>query len=268
MTNDDAALAIEIAQEAGRRLLQLRDDFGQVDPSDKARRKQLRDQADQMAHMYIVERLAQHRPGDAILSEEGIDFTDRDSADRVWIVDPLDGTNEYGLGRHDFAVHIALWHRSRPAGDALSVGVVELAGQGVTLSTTDTQPARTTIPTDAPARIVVSRTRPPELTTDHLTELANRLAADGVTSAGAVVLNVGSVGAKVAEVILGRADAYVHDSGFYEWDVAAPLAVARHYGLFAAHIDGSAVSFNHRPPWVENLAVAVPQLAPYVTREG
>lgn len=260
----DAELAIAVAQEAGQVLLALREDFGPVEADDKVRRRELRDLGDRTAHVLITDRLLAARPDDAVLSEEGVDETPRDTADRVWIVDPLDGTSEYGLGRSDWAVHIALWERDRPIGSAISVGVVDLPSQGITLSTIDTDRCRTIIGSHESARIVVSRSRPPELTTDRLEEIEDRLREGGVTDAGVKVLNVGSVGAKVAEVVAGRADAYVHDSGFYEWDVAAPLAVAKHYGLVACHLTGDEVTFNHRPPWVANLVVAVEQLAPYL----
>ena len=108
----DVELATRVAKLAGQLVLELRESFGVVEPDDKARRKQLKDDADRAAHDLIVGELAQHRPGDAVLSEEGIDQAQRADADRVWIVDPLDGTAEYGKGLADFAIHIALWERS------------------------------------------------------------------------------------------------------------------------------------------------------------
>lgn len=265
MTTDDAALAVRIAQHSGQQLLALRENFGPVAPDDKVRRKELRDLADRSSHVYLTDELAQFRPDDAVLSEEGVDETQRDSAQRVWIIDPLDGTSEYGQGRHDWAVHVALWDRARPTSSALAVGVVDLPAQGITLTSVDSERARTEVAKDRPVRIVVSRSRPPQLTQHGIEQLAKALSDDGVTTAGVEVLNVGSVGAKVAEVILDRADAYVHDTGFYEWDVAAPLAVAKNYGLSATHLDGSEVTFNHRPPWVTDLVVCVPQLTGYLT---
>ena len=260
----DAELAIDIAKATGQILLKLRTDFGPVDPQDKERRKELKDLADRTSHVFIRDRILAARPGDALLSEEGTDRTERDTADRVWIVDPLDGTSEYGQNRADFAVHIALWERDQPDAQALTVGVVDLPAQGITLTTIDDVVPRTTIAPGEPVRIVVSRSRPPELTAEHLAELTEELREANVTDVGVEVLNVGSVGAKVAEVIGGRADAYAHDSGFYEWDAAAPLAVAHHYGLTGRHLDDSVVTFNHRPPWVKNFVVCLDQLAPFV----
>jgi 3'(2'), 5'-bisphosphate nucleotidase len=245
-------------------LLSLRDDFGPVDPEDKDRRRELKDAADRASHLLIMERLLAARPDDAILSEEGVDITARDDAGRVWIVDPLDGTSEYGQGRSDFAVHIALWGRAATSPSQLTVGVVDLPAQGLTRSTTDEVAELPPFPRDRPLRFVVSRSRPPAMTVSGLEALSQQLSDAGLTDQGVEVINVGSVGAKVAEVLAGRADAYLHDSGFYEWDVAAPLAVAHHYGLTAMHIDGSAITFNHRPPWVTDLVVSLPALGPFV----
>lgn len=260
----DSDLAIRIAQAAGMLVLQLRTEFGPVEPGDKARRKELKDAADRAAHEFIAGELAAARPLDALLSEEGVDGSERDAADRVWIVDPLDGTAEYGSGLADFAIHLALWERSPAAAANLLLGVVDLPAQQLTRSTADVVEGLPAFDSGRPVRLVVSRSRPPAVAAAGLDKFAEQLADAGVTDHGVEVINVGSVGAKVGELLAGRADAYVHDSGFYEWDVAAPLAVAQHYGLATGHIDGSAVTFNHRPPWVENLVVCVPVLAPFL----
>ncbi len=258
---DDLELATLIAQEAGQLLLELRQDFCQRDGDDKQNRTELRADADRLSHELIVSRLSEARPGDAILSEEGVDISDRDTADRVWIVDPLDGTWEYGQGRDDFAVHIALWQRGSDAPDLLPVGIVDLPSQGFTRTTGDAVRALA-IPTRRPVRIVTSRTRPPANLKDALPALSKAIVDEGINPYGIEIRTVGSVGAKVSELLAGRAEAYLHDSGFYEWDVAAPLAVAQHYGFVAEHIDGSAITFNHRPTWVTDLLVCHPQLAP------
>jgi len=261
----DTQLAITVAKKAGQLLLVLRENFGPVDADDKVRRTELKDQADAASHELIMALLGEARPDDAILSEEGVDEVARDSADRVWIVDPLDGTKEYGLGRSDFAVHIALWDRNVGEVGGLIVGVLDLPAQQRTLSTIDDVTAPRTIDDSRAVQLIVSRSRPPEIAKDAGREvLAGVLLHESQTSHGVEVLHSGSVGAKVAEVLADRADAYVHDAGFYEWDVAAPLAVAQHYGLIASHIDGSEITFNHRPPWVTNLVVALPTLAPFM----
>ena len=168
----------------------------------------------------LLERLADARPGDAVLSEESKDDLSRVDADRVWIIDPVDGTREYGLGdRPDWAVHVALWS----AGE-LVAGAVALPAQNTTLSTPEVAAPR---PFDGPPRVVVSRTRPPAVA------LAVREALDGT------LVEMGSAGAKVAAVIRGVADVYVHAGGQYEWDQAAPVGVALAAGLHASRLDGT-----------------------------
>ncbi len=249
-----------IAAEAGRILLDLRESFD-VGP-DAERANDLRKAADRASHEHIVARFADLRPDDAVLSEEGKDDPIRLESDRVWIVDPLDGTWEYGQGRVDFAVHIVLWTRDpeAPGGGRLSASTVELPAQGLTrCSEDDTLPARD-LPTDRPVRIVASRTRPPAVLADAVRILDDRLRANGHES-GVEIVDVGSVGAKVNEILSGRAEAYVHDTGFYEWDVAAPLAVAHAQRLTASHVDASPIPFNQPTPYVTSLLVGLPVLA-------
>ena len=177
-----------------------------------------------------------------MLSEEGIDNPIRLTAERVWIVDPLDGTREFSeLGRDDWAVHVALWQ----AGE-LVAGAVALPAQGVTLATPNVAD-----PPAAPAnpRIVVSRTRPPAIA------LAVRDALNGM------LVEMGSAGAKVASVVQGLADVYVHAGGQYEWDSAAPVAVARAAGLHTSRIDGSPLEYNRPDPLLPDLIVCRPELA-------
>lgn len=254
-TRSDAELSRDVARQAGQLLLELRAGFGPIDGKEAA--TALRKQADRAAHELIMAELTAARPGDAILSEEGKDDDRRLSASRVWIVDPLDGTWEYGQGRADFAVHIALWE---PAGAVLSAATVDLPDQGLSRSVLDDVEAPPALPTDRPLRIVASRSRPPATLPRTVEILSARLAEAGITDRGVEIVDVGSVGAKVNELIAGRAEAYVHDTGFYEWDVAAPYGVAAHYGLVPSHVDGSPVLFNHMPPYVTDLVVSHPAL--------
>lgn len=252
---DDGELSEQVARTAGQLLLNLREEFGPPDSKEHA--NELRDLADQSAHECIVTLLAEHRPGDAILSEEGKDNNERLSADRVWIVDPLDGTWEYGQGRPDFAVHIALWI---PQAQELHACTVDLPAQGICRTMRGPATVPGPLPTDRPLRLVASRSRPPatlQRTVDVLSEIVR---AEGLNAHGVEILDVGSVGAKVNEIISGRAEAYVHDTGFYEWDVAAPLGVAQHMGFDAAHTTNLAVTFNHMPPYVSDLVVSHPHL--------
>jgi 3'(2'), 5'-bisphosphate nucleotidase len=265
MTGDDHALARDLAAQAGRRLTGLRAQGGDPDVLRKA--------GDRLSHEFLVAALAGRRPGDVVLSEEGADDPARLGARRVWIVDPLDGTREFGEpGRTDWAVHVALWER-RDASDAgdLTAGAVALPAQGQVLSTLDAQPAQCDIepaitgslshragaggPGDEPAgtpgriRIVVSRSRPPSFVRN----------ISGLIDAELVPL--GSAGAKVAAVIRGEVDAYVHGGGFYEWDTAAPVAVARAAGLHASRIDGSALAYNQPDLLMPDILVCRPALA-------
>ena len=252
----DAEVSREIAQRAGQLLLELRAGFGPIDDKDDANR--LRKEGDRQAHELIVAALAEVRPDDAVLSEEGKDDAARLEAERVWIVDPLDGTFEYGQGRPDFAVHIALW---QPARAAISAATVDLPAQGLTRTVLDADAAPAPLPADRPIRVVASRSRPPATLPRTVEILAERLAAAGISDRGVEIIDVGSVGAKVNEIICGRAEAYVLDTGFFEWDVAAPYGVAHHYGLVASHLDGAPVTFNAMPPYVTDLMVSHPAIA-------
>ncbi|MBW0015459.1 3'(2'),5'-bisphosphate nucleotidase CysQ [Mycobacterium sp.] len=233
---DDHAVAARLATEAGRLLLGIREEFLDADASE---RKSL---GDKRSHEFLLEALTNLRPGDAVLSEEGADDPARLRSERVWIVDPLDGTREFSeLGRDDWAVHVALWRVGE-----LVAGAVALPAQGVTLATPSVgaPPAMPGTP-----RIVVSRTRSPAIA------LAVRDALDGV------LVEMGSAGAKVASIVQGLADVYVHAGGQFEWDSAAPVAVARAAGLHASRIDGSALAYNQPDPKLPDVLVCRPELA-------
>lgn len=254
----DAQISRDVAQQAGRLLLDIRRDFlAEHGPAtDKETANRLRDQADAASNELILDLLRKARPDDAILSEEAKDDPIRLESARVWIVDPLDGTWEYGQDRADFAVHIALW-----ADNELHACTVDLPAQGLTRSVLDDVESPQ-LPSDRPVRIVASRSRPPAALEQVRSSLSRILKESGVNQHGVEIVDVGSVGAKVNEILSGRADAYVHDTGFYEWDVAAPYGVARHYGLTCSNTSGEAITFNHMPPYVNNLVVSQAQLYP------
>jgi 3'(2'), 5'-bisphosphate nucleotidase len=234
---DDHLLACQLAREAGRRLLALRD-------SDAVAPDALRSAGDRLSHDYLTAELAKVRPGDAVLSEEGADDPSRLAARRVWIIDPLDGTREFGEpGRTDWAVHVALWQDGE-----LSAGAVALPAQDQVLSTG--RPESRRLPAAGQLRLVVSRSRPPAFVALLIDEL------------GAVEQPMGSAGAKAAAVITGQADAYVHSGGQFEWDSAAPVAVARAAGLHTSRIDGSALRYNQADPKVPDILVCPVELAP------
>jgi 3'(2'), 5'-bisphosphate nucleotidase len=236
MISDDDQLAADLAAEAGRRLLALRAAGG--DPVT------LRHEGDRSSHEFLAAELARLRPGDAVLSEEGADSRARLSASRVWIVDPLDGTREFGeLDRADWAVHVALWERGE-----LTAGAVALPAQDQVLSTAE-PPTAPAAPPAGVLRLLVSRTRPPEF----MTRLAEKT--------GAELVPLGSAGAKAAAVICGEAEAYVHSGGQYEWDSAAPVAVALAAGLHASRIDGSKLEYNQEKPSLPDILICQAALA-------
>lgn len=257
MSSDDAALSREIAREAGDLVLGIRSSYGAIERGDRARMRALCDLADREAHLLIEQRLRDARPDDALLSEEGDGDLARLTADRVWIVDPLDGTWEYGQGRADFAVHVALWTRTVGDEGVLTAATVDLPAQGAAwsvLDDVDAAPAYA-LPTDRPVRVVVSRTREPQ----DLDRVVRGLrAALGV---GVEVLHVGSVGAKAAVVLRGDAELYLHDAGFHDWDLAAPLGVARHHGLWCASPEGAGFVFNGRSTVQSGIVMAAPSVA-------
>jgi 3'(2'), 5'-bisphosphate nucleotidase len=240
MTTDDHRLARDLARDAGRLLLALRAEGGEP--------AALRKAGDRKSHEFLAARLAEVRPEDAVLSEEGRDDLARLRADRVWIVDPLDGTREFGeSGRTDWAVHVALWERG-----GLTAGAVALPAQGDTvLSTAEPPPAPPWPPAEPgrPIRVLVSRTRPPAF----LEQLAEQI--------DLTLIPLGSAGAKAAEVIRGTADAYVHSGGQYEWDSAAPVAVALAAGLHASRLDGSKLAYNQADPSLPDILICPAGLA-------
>ncbi len=232
----DHELAATLATQAGKLLLGVRAELADASGAER------KAAGDKRSHDYLMEALAQARPDDAVLSEEGADDPIRLRSSRVWIVDPLDGTREFSeLDREDWAVHVALWQDGE-----LIAGAVALPAQNITLAT-PVVPA----PPPAPAapRIVVSRTRPPAVA------LQVRDALDGV------LVEMGSAGAKVAAVVQGLADVYVHAGGQYEWDSAAPVAVARAAGLHTSRIDGSPLQYNRPDPLLPDVVVCRPEYA-------
>ena len=258
----DAAFARWLADRAGQVLLQVRAEMGHADP------KALKAAGDQAAHDLLRAELARWRPADAVLSEEdeharvaweeGEQITtarpDRLGASRVWIVDPLDGTREFSEeGRTDWAVHVALWTADCSSPSCLAAGAVAMPAQHRTLAT-DKPPAYPPMPLEAATggaiRIAASRTRPPAF----VTALAEEI--------GAELVPMGSAGVKIAAVISGEADAYVHAGGQYEWDSAAPAAVALATGLHASRLDGSPLAYNQPDPKLPDLVVCRKDLAP------
>ncbi|MBB4860153.1 3'(2'), 5'-bisphosphate nucleotidase [Novosphingobium chloroacetimidivorans] len=225
---NDGDLAAHLAEQAGKILLQVRASgvFGG---------KALGKAGDQTANQFLVHALREQRPNDGLLSEEEKDNAERLSQSRVWIVDPVDGTREYGEERQDWAVHVGLAVDGRPA-----LGAVALPGCDVVL--------RSDRPGEVPAapevlRMVVSRTRPAR----EATEVAQKL--------GAELVPMGSAGAKAMAILRGEADIYLHSGGQYEWDSCAPVAVALGWGLHASRIDGSPLVYNQADVYMPDLLI-------------
>lgn len=231
----DENLAAHLAAEAGRLLLEQRANTTLAGAA-------LGAAADRQADAFILNALAGWRPGDAVLSEERLDDRARLGAERVWIVDPLDGSREYGEGRDDWAVHVALAVAGAPR-----VGAVAIPARGL-LFRSDHVAAPSAPPRARPI-MAVSRTRPPAETA----EIAALLDAE--------LAEMGSAGVKAMAVVTGDADIYFHAGGQHEWDNCAPAAVALAAGLHASRLDGSALVYNRPDTWIPDLVIARPEYA-------
>jgi 3'(2'), 5'-bisphosphate nucleotidase len=227
--------AVEIATMAGARLFEVRAGGGAAD--------ELKAAGDAASQRVIADELARRFPSDAVLSEEAADDSDRVTNRRVWIVDPLDGTREFSEPpRDDWAVHVALVDNGE-----LVVGAVSLPAMDLTLSSAGPFAARGVL--DRAPRVLVSRTRP----TEHAVAVAEALAGE--------LVPMGSAGAKAMAVVRGEADVYAHSGGQWEWDSAAPVAVAAAAGLHVSRLDGSPLRYNQPNPWLPDLLICRPELA-------
>ncbi len=238
----DAELAAHLAACAGRLLLEVR-------ASGLFEGKTLGKAGDQVANQFLVHALRTARPDDGLLSEESKDTDERLGKSRVWIVDPVDGTREYGEERTDWAVHVGL-----AIDGAAEIGAVALPGLdgGLVLRSDQPEPLP---PRDGPPRLLVSRTRP---------------AAEAVAVAdklGGELVAMGSAGAKAMAVVRGEAEIYLHSGGQYEWDSCAPVAVARAHGLYTSRIDGSPLVYNRRDTYMPDLLICRPEWAQPVLAE-
>ncbi len=234
---DDAGLAAHLAEAAGRILLAVRES-GVFSP------KALGKAGDQTANAFLVHALREARPDDGLLSEEAKCDGERLGKSRVWIIDPVDGTREYGEARTDWAVHVGL------AIDGLAaIGAVALPGAGIVLRSDRPEPLP---PTPSQLRMVVSRTRPAH----EAVAVAERL--------GARLIPMGSAGAKAMAVVRGEADIYLHSGGQYEWDSMAPAAVALAHGLHCSRIDGTPLRYNMEDVYLPDLLICSKDLALHV----
>lgn len=248
LTDDltDAELAADLAADAGKLLLQVRAEIGFDQPWT------LGEAGDRQANSLLLRRLQAERPGDAVLSEEAHDDLARLRSDRVWIIDPLDGTREFSTpGRDDWAVHIALWRRSSNGQPEITDAAVALPARGNVVYRTDTVTSGAA-PAGVPGtlRIAVSATRPPAV----LHRIRQTLAIQPVS--------IGSAGAKAMAVIDGYVDAYLHAGGQWEWDSAAPAGVMLAAGMHASRLDGSPLRYNQLDPYLPDLLMCRAEVAP------
>ena len=252
----DGELAASVAEEAGALLLEIRASAADAGLSGK----EMGAAGDRRSNELILARLAAARPGDAVLSEESADGPARLDAERVWIIDPLDGTREYALpGRSDWAVHVALWDRGRPADRPFAAAAVAMPALAAVYSTAgvaggaavaaDAAAAGAAGRADGRLRILVSDSRPPAF------------AAEVAEAVGADLVPMGSAGAKAMAVLRGDADAYLHAGGQWEWDSAAPVGVLQAAGLSATRIDGTPLLYNQPHPYLPDLLICRPELA-------
>jgi 3'(2'), 5'-bisphosphate nucleotidase len=233
----DAELAAHLADVAGKLLLQVR-------ACGLMSLKALGKAGDQTANQYLIHAIAEQRPADGLLSEESKDTDARLSKSRVWIIDPVDGTREYGEARTDWAVHVAL-----AVDGVATIGAVALPGLDLVLRSDQPAPLS---PAIAPPRMVVSRTRP---------------AAEALRVAeaiGAELIPMGSAGAKAMAIVRGEAEIYLHTGGQYEWDSCAPVAVAAAYGLHVSRVGGAPLVYNQRDTYMPDLLICRPEWAPRV----
>ena len=233
---DDAQLAAHLAKAAGSILLQVR-------AAEVFEGKALGKAGDQTANQFLVHALRALRPDDGLLSEESKDTRERLGKERVWIIDPVDGTREYGEARSDWAVHVGL-----AIGGVAAIGAVAQPGyQGGIVLRSD-RPALSAAH-DGPPRLVVSRTRPAQ----EAVRVAEKL--------GGELVEMGSAGAKAMAVVRGEAEIYLHSGGQYEWDSCAPVAVARAHGLHCSRIDGAPLQYNQEDTYLPDLLICQPDLA-------
>lgn len=239
----DAALAADLAEDAGRLLLSLREEHGFDYPW------VLGDTGDSRANALLLHRLRSARPDDAVLSEEAPDSAARLSADRVWIIDPVDGTREFSMpGRADWAVHIALWQRADGPDGRITDAAVALPARGEVYRSDAVRAGDRRDP-GAPIRITASASRPPAV----LYRIAERMDIE--------LVRIGSAGAKAMAVVRGDVDAYVHAGGQWEWDSAAPAGVVLAAGMHASRLDGSPMRYNRPDPYLPDLLMCRSELA-------
>ncbi|GCE16721.1 3'(2'),5'-bisphosphate nucleotidase CysQ [Dictyobacter kobayashii] len=236
--------AMDIARQAGKLLLSLQQRL----ETEGYPAKEIKAQGDKLSHNFILNELSKRYPHDPVLSEEGQDDKSRLESHRVWIIDPLDGTREFGeAGRSDWAVHVALALDGEPKSAAVALPACDLVLNTFAPPTLSPRISRR-------LRIVVSRTRAPQF----VSALAQQLNAE--------LIEMGSAGVKAMAVVRGEADVYIHAGGQFEWDSAAPVGVARSAGVYTSRINGTELKYNQPNPWLPDLLICRPEIADHILR--
>jgi 3'(2'), 5'-bisphosphate nucleotidase len=256
---NDHELARKLARETGTLLIGLRNHAASLSGSNDETHSVLAEEVlgsegDRVAHDYLMEQFSSQRPNDVVLSEEGDLEVARLNAKRVWIIDPLDGTAQYSSGGEDFAVHIALWEAGSQNEGQISAASVAVPARNELWSMDEL--AQTYKPSGVPIRILVSRSRPPREIPAVIKKLEETFPERGRVE----VIPMGSVGAKVGAILADNADVYFNSGGFYEWDLAAPLGVAVHNGLFVSDCSGNPIELNKVNLKVKDILICRPEL--------
>ena len=243
MTRADDLQRIEDALERARSILE-RFTPGQVE----ARRKKGGDpvtEADMAVNEALLELLP--RTGEGWLSEETVDDPARLECERVWIVDPLDGTKEFVQGIPEWGVSIGLAERGRPVAGGVCIpsrNLVIVGAEEIGLRANG-EPRATRELTDLQgARILASRSE------------VGRGEWDRFGAAPFEIVPMGSVACKMALVAAGMADATWTLVPKHEWDVAAGSALVRAAGGAVWTLDGSEPRFNRERPKFRGLLAA------------
>lgn len=256
---NDHELARKLARETGTLLVGLRNhaaslQSGENETQSATAQEVLGSEGDRVAHDYLMEQFATHRPNDVVLSEEGDLEVARLNVERVWIIDPLDGTAQYSGGGDDFAVHIALWQAGSQSPSQICAASVAVPARNELWSMDE--PVQRYHPSGLPIRILVSRSRPPREIDAVIKNLEETFPERGRVE----VIPMGSVGAKVGAILSDKADAYLNSGGFYEWDLAAPLGIAIHNGLSVTDCSGTQIELNKVNLQVKDILICRPEL--------
>ena len=257
----DSQLARRIAVEAAQLLVEVRSEHNLTSDASVAEQRALGDDSDRRSNALILQRLAAARPGDAVLSEEAPDDGVRVGCDRVWIVDPLDGTAEYRTARDEFAVHVALWERTADGAGELTAACIALPDRERVWCTDDAVLPTPSVNLDGPLTLAISRNYLPPGLDVVIERMTVALHDAGHRHASFELARVGSVGAKVDEVLVGKAVAYLFTGGLKEWDAAAPFAVASHQGFAVGDVPGIGFEYNRAAPLIGSGFVCHPALA-------